>query len=116
MLLEETEEWRRRYHDGDDDRVLEIADRAGQHGRTDQHDDEEIPELVQELAPRRARRLLGEAVGAALGQPHRGLRIGEALCRITAELADTGAVASECQGRPVEGGEYGGFIEQASGG
>ena len=74
------------HHDGDDDCVLEIPHHAGQHGGTDQHYDEEIPELIEELAPCCARRLLGEAVGAVPGQPLRGLHIGEPLPGVTAQL------------------------------
>ena len=86
MLLEEAECRIEQHHDGDDDGVLEVADHAGQHGGADQHDDEEISELVEELAPRCSRQLLGEAVGAAIGQPLRGLRIGEPMRRVYAKL------------------------------
>ena len=116
MLLEEAECGVEQHHDGDDDRVLEVADRAGQHGCADQHDDEKVPELVEELAPRWARRLFGEAVGAALGQPHGGLRIGEALRGITAKLAGNLLGGQRVPGWGCRGLGVGAFMEQAGGG
>lgn len=68
VLLKEAERGVEQHDDGDDDGILEFADRAGQHGGAEQDDDQEVPELVEELAPGRARRLLGEAVGTVRGK------------------------------------------------
>lgn len=60
--------------DGDDHGVLEIAHRARQHRRAEQNENEEAPELVEELEPDRARRRFGETVGTVALEA--GLRFG----------------------------------------
>ena len=66
---------RRVDHDdeGNEDRVLEVADDAGDHRRDHQDDDQEIAELGEEHAERTAPRLLDDRVRSMHQKPPRRL-------------------------------------------
>ena len=87
VFLEETEGRVEQDHDPDDDGVLDLADRAGEDRSAEQDDDQGIAELVEELQPRRPRRLLGEDVGAVVGQTLRGFCLRQAADGIRRETA-----------------------------
>ncbi len=78
VLLEEAEGGVDEDDDGDDHGILEVADNAGQHGGTEENDDEKTAELVDELKPGRTRRFFGQLVGAVVGPPCLGRRLVEA--------------------------------------
>ena len=78
MLLIEAEHGIEGDHDEDDDHVLDIANKQRQPRRDEQDDDQHALELVDELEPGRARRRLGEPVGAVLREASFGLLGGQA--------------------------------------
>ena len=78
VLLPEAQQGIEQHHDEDDHGVLEVADRAGQRRRADQHEDQQAAELVEEGEPLRARRLFRQTVGAMPLQPGGRLVRGQA--------------------------------------
>ena len=76
VLLVETEAGVEHDDDQNHHCVLDVADRTGQRGCADQHDHQQILELVEELQQSRARRLFLEPVGAKALQPQLCFGIG----------------------------------------
>ncbi len=82
MLLKEAQHRVEQHHHGNDDRVLEIADRAGQDCSSEQDEDQQAPELIKELAPGRAGRLFREPVGTMPGKALLGNVCGQTTRRV----------------------------------
>jgi hypothetical protein len=68
VLLDEPEHGVDEQHHRDDDRVLEVADEAGEHGRTHEHGDQHVAELVDEELPWRPAADLRQLVAAVAGE------------------------------------------------
>jgi hypothetical protein len=104
VLLDVAEGRVEEHDDPDHGCVLHLAEGAGQRGRTQQDQDEQIGELVEEAPPGGPWRLLAQAVGA-MGQ-QTGCRIGavQAAGRVTAECP--GSIAG-VEGVPRVGGARG---------
>ncbi len=87
-LLDEAEHRVDGQNDRDDSGVLPIADEAGQHRANQQHDDEQVAELVDEQQPRRTPRGLDQAVVPHLIATATNLAIREATGGVDAEALD----------------------------
>ncbi|EXI65152.1 MAG: hypothetical protein AW08_03424 [Candidatus Accumulibacter adjunctus] len=90
VFLQETQRRVEDHDDGDDHGVLDIAQQGGQHGSAEQHEDEEIAELVEELPPRRARRPADEPVRTVAGEPGCRFCAAEASSRVYTQVAGRG--------------------------
>ena len=64
MLLVESQDRVQQYDRDDDARILEVADERREHRCGNQHDDQEAPELIEELEPCRARWLLPQRIAS----------------------------------------------------
>ena len=82
MLLPEPEQSVEHHHEKDHEGILEIAYRAGEEARPDQHEDQPALELVGKAEPRRSRRDFPQAVFAKTVQPGADLPTVQADCGI----------------------------------
>jgi hypothetical protein len=60
VLLVKAERGIQDHDDQDDQGILELPDRPGQPGREEENDHQQVPELIQEPQPERARLGFGE--------------------------------------------------------
>ena len=86
MLLKEAEGGIEQHDNADDDGVLEIANRPGEHRGADQDQHQQALELIEELLPGGTRCLFRQPVGAMSGQTRCNLVGAESVLRIAAQL------------------------------
>jgi hypothetical protein len=72
-LLDEPQDGVEHEHDGDDDGVLQLADHPGEHGGPEQHQHEQVAELVEQRCERGTGRSAGQLVRTVEGEPFSGL-------------------------------------------
>jgi len=86
----------------------------GHPGGAEQHDDQEVPELVEELQRGRARRLFGEAIRAVLQQAQRRIGGIQAVRGTAVEFGGDPIRRGACQDGNEGCGFMCGFIGQSS--